>query len=58
MLRRLTVVTLITLSLLAGSFFLAEQALTPVSPTLVADGWPTPPPPLPPPIPDPHPRWA
>lgn len=47
MLRRLLVVTLITVSLLAGSFLLIETAIPAISPTVSADG-PIPPPPPPP----------
>lgn len=46
MLRRLLVVTLIAMSLLAGSFLLVETALPTVGPSVVADGGP--PPPIPP----------
>jgi len=46
MLRRLLVVTLIAVSLLAGSFFLFSSVLPAPSPTLVAPGG-GPPPPIP-----------
>jgi len=48
MLRRLLTITLITLSLLAGSFLLVGTAIPAISPTVRADGGPIPPPPPPP----------
>lgn len=49
MLRRLIAVTLITLSLLAGSFLLIESVTPAPSPTLYAEGGGgMPPPPIPP----------
>ena len=52
MARRLIAVTLLALSLLAGSFLLVEAVSTVASPTLLADGGPIvpPPPPLPWPV--------
>lgn len=49
MLRRMIVVTLIALSLMAGSFLAVEVASAAASPTLLAEGGPIvpPPPPLP-----------
>ncbi len=46
MLKRLIALTLVTLSLIAGSFFLLESLVPTQSPTLVAPGG-GPPPPIP-----------